>query len=731
MLKINTSGLQFKIGLSITIFLFLILLVLATFNGFFVGRMSKDLSYGLLVETEKKIASDVTGFVQSSYDNLDGVSIVLEKLINDGLRDRNWMEGIMVEILTGLPSDIGGASLSFKPNFLDDDINYVDSKYSSAKGQFSVYVYRDPQGKILSRPFTAEELDADYYHIPMATKKPYVTDFYYFNIGGEDKLMYTWSVPIIEKNIVVGVMTVDLFAEVVQNMAQADRLYKDSIITLFSHTGVIVSPPAGRPDDMGKNIYDVFPSYKEDMMLERMSKGESFVYERKNSLNGVDSIYTVQAIQVSEGTYWGLMVASPKKEVFKESNFVLTVLIIFSIFIVLFINIFMFLTLKRKVLRPILFFLGDLERLAGGDLDWSPPVFYLKSKDEFGQLSRGLAQLLDRLNDTIGNVKFVSSQVESAANEVSSGNADLSHRTESQAAVLEETAASMEEMASSIKASADNAKEGNRMMAESKDSILIAGDIISSTTKNIEDVLASSVKINEITKIIESIALQTNILALNAAVEAARAGEQGRGFAVVASEVRELAQTTQTSVKNITELTAESNTKIKLATDTARRSKEIFVEIQAKIEDTSQIMQEITETAIEQQSGVEQINRAVTEMDVATQQNAALVQESTSSADALLSQAKDLVEFVDFFTTRSGSDENAANMLGSKSNIISPIKNNMSSINNSKKVESSQKYEERESKPSFAKAAKSSSGSEFGSGTLSSNSNDDNDFESF
>ncbi len=731
MLKINTSGLQFKIGLSITIFLFLILLVLATFNGFFVGRMSKDLSYGLLVETEKKIASDVTGFVQSSYDNLDGVSIVLEKLINDGLRDRNWMEGIMVEILTGLPSDIGGASLSFKPNFLDDDINYVDSKYSSAKGQFSVYVYRDPQGKILSRPFTAEELDADYYHIPMATKKPYVTDFYYFNIGGEDKLMYTWSVPIIEKNIVVGVMTVDLFAEVVQNMAQADRLYKDSIITLFSHTGVIVSPPAGRPDDMGKNIYDVFPSYKEDMMLERMSKGESFVYERKNSLNGVDSIYTVQAIQVSEGTYWGLMVASPKKEVFKESNFVLTVLIVFSIFIVLFINIFMFLTLKRKVLRPILFFLGDLERLAGGDLDWSPPVFYLKSKDEFGQLSRGLAQLLDRLNDTIGNVKFVSSQVESAANEVSSGNADLSHRTESQAAVLEETAASMEEMASSIKASADNAKEGNRMMAESKDSILIAGDIISSTTKNIEDVLASSVKINEITKIIESIALQTNILALNAAVEAARAGEQGRGFAVVASEVRELAQTTQTSVKNITELTAESNTKIKLATDTARRSKEIFVEIQAKIEDTSQIMQEITETAIEQQSGVEQINRAVTEMDVATQQNAALVQESTSSADALLSQAKDLVEFVDFFTTRSGSDENAANMLGSKSNIISPIKNNMSSINNSKKVESSQKYEERESKPSFAKAAKSSSGSEFGSGTLSSNSNDDNDFESF
>lgn len=204
-------------------------------------------------------------------------------------------------------------------------------------------------------------------------------------------------------------------------------------------------------------------------------------------------------------------------------------------------------------------------------------------------------------------------------------------------------------MASTIKSSTDHAVAGNNMMVASREAVENAGKIIAETTTNIEEVYEASTKIKNITKIIEDIAFQTNILALNAAVEAARAGDQGKGFAVVASEVRNLAQTTQSSVKDITALVDNTNEKINKATETARQSQDIFIDIQQKIEDTARIMQDISATAMEQQTGVDQVNRAVAEMDTVTQHNASLVQESANTSESLLAQAHVLKDTVSFF----------------------------------------------------------------------------------
>ena len=264
-------------------------------------------------------------------------------------------------------------------------------------------------------------------------------------------------------------------------------------------------------------------------------------------------------------------------------------------------------------------------------------------------MANSFFDMRDRLSEIIVKVRTSADEIRMNAKELSQGSMDLSRRTESQAASLEETASSMEEMASTIKSSTDQSVEGNKMMIDSRTSIQNAGEIILETTKNIEEVYDASAKIKDITKIIEDIAFQTNILALNAAVEAARAGEQGRGFAVVASEVRNLAQTTQTSVKDITHLVDNAYDKINKATESARESQEIFNDIQQKIEETSKIMQDITSTAIEQQSGVEQVNKAVANMDTVTQQNAALVAEVSSSSNSLLNQAVELAEAMKFF----------------------------------------------------------------------------------
>ena len=287
--------------------------------------------------------------------------------------------------------------------------------------------------------------------------------------------------------------------------------------------------------------------------------------------------------------------------------------------------------------------------ISNGNLTVKIDESKMTGNSEFASLLGSLHNMVNHLREIIAKVLESSKEISDAATEIAQGNTDLSSRTELQASHLEETASSMEEMASTIKSSADNSVRGNQMMQDSEKSVQEAGEIIEATTNNIELVFEASNKITDITKIIENIAFQTNILALNAAVEAARAGEQGKGFAVVASEVRNLAQTSQSSVKDITSLIADANDKIKTATETARKSKEIFMDIEQKIEDTSKIMQDISAMAVEQQAGVDQVNIAVSQMDQSTQQNASLVEEATASSEALMGQAKELVELMNFF----------------------------------------------------------------------------------
>ena len=275
-----------------------------------------------------------------------------------------------------------------------------------------------------------------------------------------------------------------------------------------------------------------------------------------------------------------------------------------------------------------------------------------KRKDELGILFESFKGMRQKLTEIISKVNDSSQKITCAAQELSNGNADLSRRTEAQAASLEETASSMEEMASTIKSSTSHSVEGNNMMKESMGSIRNAGSIIAETTKSIEEVNEDSEKIKNITKVIEDIAFQTNILALNAAVEAARAGEQGKGFAVVASEVRNLAQNSQTSAKDITNLINVIYEKINKSAEKAKESQQIFEDLEKKIEETSNIMRDISETAVEQQVGVDQVNTAVAQMDTVTQQNAALVEQSSAAADSLLNEAKELEQAMRFFKLR-------------------------------------------------------------------------------
>ena len=259
---------------------------------------------------------------------------------------------------------------------------------------------------------------------------------------------------------------------------------------------------------------------------------------------------------------WIIALAMMNYEIYEQNMKLIIAISIIGIISIVILAILVNLFI-RTITKPLEIVVEEASKIEQGDLSRSEQ--HIKSrKDEIGILSKSFVSMRNKLIETITEVNEASNNIVNAAKELSSSNTDLSRRTESQAASLEETASSMEEMASTIKSSTDYAITGNNMMVSSKEAIESAGSIITETTKNIEAVYEASTKIKNITKIIEDIAFQTNILALNAAVEAARAGDQGKGFAVVASEVRNLAQTTQSSVKDITDLVDNTNEKIKI-----------------------------------------------------------------------------------------------------------------------------------------------------------------------
>lgn len=343
---------------------------------------------------------------------------------------------------------------------------------------------------------------------------------------------------------------------------------------------------------------------------------------------------------------WVLGVSMTKQEIEKDNVRVVRAIIIISLVSIIIMAILVSLFIK-SITTPLGLITGLSKEIADGDLRTTKQKVH--RKDELGELSNAFVAMRKKLVTTIHKVEDSANQISAAAKELAEQNTDLSRRTESQAASIEETSASMNEISNNIRQSSNDSVNGNKMIMDSKDSIENAGNIISETTKNIEEVHEASSKIKDITKIIEDIAFQTNILALNASVEAARAGEQGKGFAVVASEVRNLAQTTQTSVKSITDLIENVYNKIDKATETARESQTIFVEIQNKIDEASTMMQNISHSAVEQQSGIDQIKIAIEEMDTTTQRNAALVEEATASADVLFSQSKELMDAIHIF----------------------------------------------------------------------------------
>ena len=287
-----------------------------------------------------------------------------------------------------------------------------------------------------------------------------------------------------------------------------------------------------------------------------------------------------------------------------------------------------------------------LSALAQGDLTRTISADY---QGMFGQLKGDTNQTVLRLREIVGNIQDAASSINTAAREISAGNNNLSSRTEQQAASLEETASSMEEITSTVKQNAENSRKANSLAVGASDIATRGGVVVGQVVSTMNEINQSATKIVDIISVIDGIAFQTNILALNAAVEAARAGEQGRGFAVVASEVRNLAQRSAAAAKEIKGLIGDSVDKVESGSRLVDEAGRTMEEIVSSIRRVADIMSEISAASIEQSSGIEQVNLAVSQMDENTQKNAALVEEAAAAAESLEEQAGSLLDAVSIF----------------------------------------------------------------------------------
>ena len=281
---------------------------------------------------------------------------------------------------------------------------------------------------------------------------------------------------------------------------------------------------------------------------------------------------------------------------------------------------------------------GVTEAIASGNL----AIGIRTRRNDTDSLMLTIRRMRDALKHTVGEIRGVADNVAVTARQIASGNADLSARTESQAAALQQTASSLEEMTSMVHQTAENARSASQLATNAAQVTDRGGAMVIEVVATMRDISNESQKMVDIIAVIEGIAFQTNILALNAAVEAARAGEEGRGFAVVASEVRNLAQRSASAAKEIRGLIQNAVGKVGAGAELVERTGATIQEAQDAMARVTSIVQEIALAVAQQSEGIEQINVAVTQMDNVTQQNAALVEQAAAAALSFEDQSRQL-----------------------------------------------------------------------------------------
>ncbi|CQH58517.1 methyl-accepting chemotaxis protein [Yersinia frederiksenii] len=455
------------------------------------------------------------------------------------------------------------------------------------------------------------------------------------------------AMAIYKGNEIYGVSTIDVTLGFFNRLVKEMEQKVNGTILIVEADGKIVGSSAladGKAEL--KNLSDVTGS------LPMAAETQRLLPQMKD-LTSLESEYDVDGtshtlfIRPIANSPWYLVTDLPTSLLVKQSHSILMHLGLVQIPIMLLLLLFLVFSI-RVFMKRLANLNENITALSAGGADLTQRLPE-SSSPEFNAINQSFNAFIDYLQQMMRQVGESSLAIASASRQIASGNLDLSARTEDQASSIEETAASMDELTSTVKQNADNASHANQLAMDASTVAVKGSTVVKQVVDTMGSINHSSKKIVDIISVIDSIAFQTNILALNAAVEAARAGEQGRGFAVVASEVRNLAQRSATSAREIKKLIEDSVADIAIGTGLVADAGTTMDDLMSGVSNVAALMNEIMSSSQEQSLGIEQVNLAINQLDNSTQQNAALVEQVAAAAQAMQDQTLQLESVISGF----------------------------------------------------------------------------------
>ncbi|AYD45827.1 methyl-accepting chemotaxis protein [Yersinia rochesterensis] len=446
---------------------------------------------------------------------------------------------------------------------------------------------------------------------------------------------------------IYGVSTIDVTLGFFNRLVKEMEQKVNGTILIVEADGKIVGSSAltdGKAEL--KNLSDFAsssPMAAETLRLLPQMKDQKLL-ENEFDVDGTSHTLFIRPIANSP---WYLVTDLPTSLLVKQSHSILLHLGLVQIPIMLLLLLFLVFSI-RVFMKRLAVLKQNITALSAGGADLTQRLPQ-SSSPEFNAINQSFNDFIDYLQQMMRKVGESSLAIASASRQIASGNLDLSARTEDQASSIEETAASMDELTSTVKQNADNASHANKLAMDASTVAVKGGTVVKKVVDTMGSINHSSKKIVDIISVIDSIAFQTNILALNAAVEAARAGEQGRGFAVVASEVRNLAQRSATSAREIKKLIEDSVSDITIGTRLVADAGTTMDDLMSGVSNVASLMNEIMSSSQEQSLGIEQVNLAINQLDNSTQQNAALVEQVAAAAQAMQDQTVQLESVISGF----------------------------------------------------------------------------------